>query len=103
MLPHVMKTALVAVMSSLIAGTCFAGTHVTWINSTSGQPWNTMPAPTLEPGKPDVPAQVQVEPGTTYQTIDGFGGCFNELGWVALGKASAPDRQQVLSALFGDD
>ncbi|MGB8353959.1 MAG: glycoside hydrolase family 30 beta sandwich domain-containing protein [Chthoniobacteraceae bacterium] len=76
---------------------------VTWISSTGEQPWQRMPEPSLGAGSPDAPAEVRVEQGTTYQTIDGFGGCFNELGWVALGKAPAPDRQRVLDALFGDD
>jgi glucosylceramidase len=62
-----------------------------------------MPAPEFAPGNPTAAPDVRVEKGTTYQTIDGFGGCFNELGWAALGKASATDRQKVLSALFGDD
>jgi glucosylceramidase len=46
---------------------------------------------------------VRIAPGKTFQTIDGFGGCFNELGWVALSKASQADRERVLSALFSDD
>ena len=76
---------------------------VTWISSTAEQPWLQMPSPSLQPAEPDVPPEVRVAPRKTYQTIDGFGGCFNELGWVALGKASEADRKQVLSALFGDD
>jgi glucosylceramidase len=42
-------------------------------------------------------------PDHPFQTIDGFGGCFNELGWQALGKAPETDRHRVLAALFGDD
>lgn len=79
------------------------GATVTWISSTAEQPWQQMPEPIVGPGNPDTPMQVRVERGTTYQTIDGFGGCFNELGWVALQNASAPGREKVLSALFGDD
>jgi glucosylceramidase len=62
-----------------------------------------MPAPSIGPGSPENPPEVRVTPRKTYQTIEGFGGCFNELGWVALDKASAADRKQVMSALFGDD
>lgn len=76
---------------------------VTWISSTAEQPWQQMPAPVLGPGTPDAPPQVRVATKKTYQTIDGFGGCFNELGWVALGKATSADREKVLSALFADD
>jgi len=62
-----------------------------------------MPAPSLVPADPDSPPQVRVWPGKTFQTIDGFGGCFNELGWSALSKASDAVRLKVISSLFGDD
>ena len=38
---------------------------------------------------------------STEQEIDGFGGCFNELGWDALQKLEEPRREKVLNALFG--
>ncbi|MBI1881037.1 MAG: glycosyl hydrolase [Chloroflexi bacterium] len=34
------------------------------------------------------------------QTIDGFGGCFNEIGWQALQALPEDCRQQVLRSLF---
>lgn len=43
---------------------------------------------------------VQVHPETAFQTIDGFGGCFNELGWKALQTLTEADRQLVIRALF---
>jgi len=62
-----------------------------------------MPAPELTPADPDAPPQARVWPAKTFQTIDGFGGCFNELGWAALDKASQIDRDNVMSALFSDN
>jgi glucosylceramidase len=79
------------------------GATVSWISSTGDQPWQPMPSLSLTATASDVPPEVRITPRKTYQTIDGFGGCFNELGWVALGKASETDRKQVLSALFGVD
>lgn len=38
--------------------------------------------------------------GRTHQTVKGFGGCFNELGWDALCTLSERDRKGVLEALF---
>lgn len=76
---------------------------LTWISSTDQERWKTMTAPSFGTASAAAQPDVRVEKGTTYQTIDGFGGCFNELGWQALSKASATDRQKVLSALFGDD
>jgi glucosylceramidase len=76
---------------------------VTWISSMDTQAWQRMPTPSLAPANPANPPLVRVAPEKTYQPMAGFGGCFNELGWAALGKLSEADRQQVLSALFGDD
>ncbi|MGC3988974.1 MAG: hypothetical protein QM796_04675 [Chthoniobacteraceae bacterium] len=69
-----------------------ANSTVTWICSTAAQPWQEMSAPVLTAADPEVPPQLQVVPQRTDQTMDGFGGCFNEAGWEALGKASAADR-----------
>jgi len=38
--------------------------------------------------------------GSLHQTFEGFGGCFNELGWIALEKLSVADRKKVLDELF---
>ncbi|MDD5675596.1 MAG: glycoside hydrolase family 30 protein [Chitinivibrionales bacterium] len=35
-----------------------------------------------------------------YQSIDGFGGCFNEIGWAALGALNPERRGRVLKDLF---
>lgn len=40
---------------------------------------------------------------TKEQAIDGFGGCFNELGWDALSLLSEQQRNTVLNDLFGPD
>lgn len=37
------------------------------------------------------------------QVIDGFGGCFNELGWDALTLLSEKQRKTILEELFGPD
>jgi len=38
--------------------------------------------------------------GREDQAWEGFGGCFNELGWIALQALAAGDRDAVLDALF---
>ena len=77
--------ALALCAASLAMPVFAAPTAVTWISSTAEQPWQQMPAPVLGPGTPDSPPQVRVTTTKTYQSIDGFGGCFIDLGWVALG------------------
>ena len=34
------------------------------------------------------------------QTIEGFGACFNELGWVSLGLLPSADRESIMKELF---
>lgn len=42
-----------------------------------------------------------VDPATTYQTIQGFGGCFSEMAWDAVQSLpSAAARDSVIRALF---
>ncbi|WP_130837451.1 glycoside hydrolase family 30 protein [Lachnoclostridium sp. Marseille-P6806] len=38
--------------------------------------------------------------GREYQTMHGFGGCFNELGWSSLQKLSSGEREAVMQELF---
>jgi glucosylceramidase len=35
-----------------------------------------------------------------FQCVGGFGGCFNELGWIALMKLDDSKRQSIISELF---
>lgn len=67
----------------------------TWIASTLNHTWH----------KPGVPVQSKAPPtltcrGEPAQSWKGFGGCFNELGWIALNKLSARDREIILRDLF---
>ena len=97
-------SALIVVALVFQAGFALdASAVVTWISSTAEQPWQQMPEPQLVKGSPQNPPIVRVAPQIRFQTVDGFGGCFNELGWLALSKASPADRDHVLSALFSDD
>jgi glucosylceramidase len=46
-------------------------------------------------------ADVTVNDTTTAQTWEGFGGAFNELGWLNLQTLSAADHNNALQLLFG--
>nr|WP_286207922.1 glycoside hydrolase family 30 protein [Clostridium caldaquaticum] len=41
--------------------------------------------------------------GEKQQRIDGFGGCFNELGWIALSKIDKKEKEKVISELFNTE
>ena len=46
-------------------------------------------------------ADLTVDEAAVYQTIEGFGGAFNEQGWDALATLDEAGRQEALRLLFG--
>ncbi|HWP08678.1 MAG TPA: glycoside hydrolase family 30 beta sandwich domain-containing protein [Polyangiaceae bacterium] len=48
-------------------------------------------------------ADVTVNDATTYQTWDGFGGTFNEVGWAMLMLLTPDERSKAMTLLFGMD
>jgi O-Glycosyl hydrolase len=67
----------------------------TWVSTTQDEPWRQSKAI----DKKGNGAALDVS-ALSDQAVDGFGGCFNELGWAALQRARPAVRDQVLSALF---
>ena len=41
--------------------------------------------------------------GNEYQALRGFGGCFNELGWLPLQTVTEEERDQIIKGLFSPD
>ncbi|GAA4771050.1 glycoside hydrolase family 30 protein [Microbacterium gilvum] len=71
---------------------------LTWVVTTQDAAWQPReaPQPTRLAGMPDV----MLRPDRVRQTMEGFGVCFNELGWRALSRLSADDRDGILHELF---
>jgi glucosylceramidase len=72
--------------------------QVTWVVTTPHAPWRTQRGPVAGAGT--APPDVIVRTSETRQTIEGFGACFNELGWDALAALSESARSEVLRELF---
>ncbi|HXJ21948.1 MAG TPA: glycoside hydrolase family 30 protein [Polyangia bacterium] len=72
---------------------------MTLITSASGATWKTGALTTVTSGNADM----TVVDGTVNQTIDGFGGAFNEMGWDDLKQLSSSDSAQAIDLLFGSD
>ena len=74
--------------------------RITFVTTTETNAWqnSTLFKPTF---RWDM-LNLNVDPGTsrTGQTMEGFGGCFNELGWTSLKQLSEQDRESVLHELF---
>jgi glucosylceramidase len=70
--------------------------------TTASTPWTTT---ALKENPFDVntgpkPHVIEVDAAKTFQTMTGFGGCFNELGWTALQTLPNDAAQDVLKKLF---
>ncbi|MFZ4457047.1 MAG: glycoside hydrolase family 30 protein [Bacteroidales bacterium] len=68
-----------------------------WISSTQTEPWKELPTSTVDSAGTNV---LKLDVNTTYQTMDGFGGCFNDLGWQALLSQNEQQQQAALKLLF---
>lgn len=78
---------------------------ITWTQSTQDQVWQ-------DRGEVEASAIGHRADGTIkglsltgerLQALRGFGGCFNEIGWLPLLKLSEADRQEVMRKLFSPD
>jgi glucosylceramidase len=73
---------------------------IRWVCTTQAEPWKEMPILLLASRPSAASNAVLLDPTQVYQTIDGFGGCFNELGWTALQPLDDAQRATALKALF---
>ncbi|MDE3742067.1 glycoside hydrolase family 30 protein [Maribacter polysaccharolyticus] len=76
--------------------------QVNWISSTNDKPWETKVYTGNTEGAV-AKISIDLDLSKKQQTIDGFGGCFNELGWEALGMVTAEEKQDILNDLFNTD
>ena len=92
-------TLIITGFLSLLPALARAQARAEWVTTTALAPWRAQPA--LHPAAAgSAPADVTVELAQPAQTITGFGACFNELGWTALGLLPPADRASVLRELF---
>jgi glucosylceramidase len=71
---------------------------VTCISTTQSEPWKVRPL--RPPGWRWDTLDLQVEARSSNPVIDGFGACFNELGWTSLQSLSVNDREAIFQELF---
>jgi glucosylceramidase len=76
-----------------------AAVSVRWTSSTAAACWVDKGVFATQPWSPQA-SYIEVLPDSQRQTIDGFGGCFNELEWTALNKLSAASRDSVMRSLY---
>ncbi|WP_446742588.1 glycoside hydrolase family 30 protein [Silvibacterium acidisoli] len=73
----------------------------TFVTTTEAKPWQT--AQVYKPTFTWTLLNLNVDPAKTVEDarpMQGFGGCFNELGWTSLSALSEEDRASVMHELF---
>lgn len=91
--------------STFLAGSllsCQDKPNATWISTTYNEPWYTQPSVAASTTEGEE-ADIIINPANTKQTIDGFGTCFNELGWTSLNKLDTTVRESILKELFAPE
>ena len=68
------------------------------VTTTEQSFWETQPQ--VEPGAATPSIDVIVDVNKTAQTIEGFGTCFNELGWTSLSILNEQDRESIMREMF---
>ena len=92
------KFLAIAALLAMAMG-CSNSQKVEWVETTNDQQWVAQTAAMVSNDKVDA-ASILIDPDSARQIIDGFGGCFNELGWDALQSLTEENRQVVLKNLF---
>jgi len=81
----------------LVSNSCLNDKKVTWISTTEKEPWiEQIAGPVANIESPDI----KILLNNQQQTIEGFGTCFNELGWTSLSLLSNEDREDIMRELF---
>ena len=73
-----------------------------WVVTTETDPWCT-PEAAVEVTDMDVFPEVLVRTDQPRQEIEGFGVCFNELGWTSLSRLSEAERADVMREIFSPE
>ncbi len=89
---------LLVVLIILIPCISYNQQTIRWISSDSASSWQIKTPLPLQPANKT--ADAEIFPDKPLQRIEGFGTCFNELGWTSLSFLSAADRESILNELF---
>jgi glucosylceramidase len=97
-----MKKGIVVAALVAVCVSCATKGKVEWVSSTNTSPWvvATVDVASASAGADGSTGDVVVNTSRTQQTIEGFGGCFNEMGWDALNKLNPADRDLIVKMLF---
>jgi len=94
-----MKRILLFFLMSLLVFTTTAQ-KIQWTYSTDQEKWIQKKGLVFIDSGTNPTADITIHSEEKLQKIDGFGGCFNEIGWEALLTVTPAERETILKELF---
>ena len=97
-----MRNFIVFLLPALWISACQTP-EVEWISTTADQLWASQnESGILDNGEQTEVGELVLEVNLDrkQQTIEGFGSCFNELGWTSLNKLPESEREAIMEELF---
>jgi glucosylceramidase len=58
--------------------------NIKWISTTEQNRWVTNEPLRMKPANSALAIEIEILPNQKHQSIEGWGSCFNELGWDAI-------------------
>ena len=93
-----MKKLIVFTLTFILTACQQTPQVVEWVTTSFENPWQENQLNKVGNELSDNVITIDVQ--KTLQTIEGFGTCFNELGWTSLSLLSYDDKQAILHELF---
>lgn len=95
-----MKRLFLILPAILLFTSCSFNPRAEWTITTESAFWAEQPD-LISASADTIPnVDVVVDTKTHQQRIDGFGACFNELGWLSLSKLDPTVREDIMEELF---
>jgi glucosylceramidase len=93
-----MKNLVLFFFLILVYASTNAQTTVKWVSTTQSEQWKVRQ--NLKTVVSKIDPNIVVQTDKSLQTIEGFGTCFNELGWTSLNYLTQKERETILKELF---
>lgn len=95
-----MKNHCLLLSILLLLSSCTFQPRASWVTTTETAFWQEQPDLLSASADTVRTIDVTIHKDKFQQTIDGFGACFNELGWISLSRLNPADRESIMEELF---
>lgn len=98
-----MKTWIPLFAFVTLLASCTFQRSAEWVTTTEGSPWEEQPDLRAVSSDSISSVDVVIELDKKQQKMEGFGACFNELGWISLSRLEPLQREDIMEELFLPD